>query len=289
MGDHEFKLAKKMVLQTGIFSTVVKGVPARTYYQINLKVLFDLITKHSPKTPPTSWAETDQLEGTEPTSQLGRNRPTITEKKQSLNKEDNNNRPKAIGCSMAVTKKKSHVEPKLVVQPKPQPELKVQPTAKDEEPIGSVVVGAEIDDLARMVKAWAISRVMVETWAKKHGVEYVLEKIELTQSAIALNRVKKPGAYLNKAIELDWQPPAPHEEEGASHKSADAVYPTHEENVAWYNALADNQKLETLKAATHKNAYLEDYLKNAKVSVLDADFSETTWFKMLMSCLGRAA
>ena len=207
-----------------------------------------------------------------------------------LHKEDNNNKTKSAGCSMAVTKKKSHVEPKSVVQPEPQPEQKAEPTAEPKlEPIGSVVVGAEIDDLARMVKAWAISRVMVETWAKKHGVEYVLEKIELTQSAIALNRVRKPGAYLNKAIELDWQPPAPHEEEEVQNKPAEPTFPTHEENVVWYNTLSGDEKLEALKAGTRKNAYLEDYLKNAKVSVLDADFSETTWFKMLMSCLGRAA
>ena len=130
---------------------------------------------------------------------------------------------------------------------------------------------------------------LFRSWVKRHGVGYVLQKIELTKSAIALNRVRKPGAYLNKAIELDWQPPAPHEEEEVQNKPKEPTFPTHEENVALYNKLADNEKLEALKAATHKNAYLEDYLKNAKVSVLDANFSETTWFKMLMSCLGRAA
>jgi hypothetical protein len=292
MGINEFKAAKKLILQTGIFTTEVRGVPATTYYKINLKVLFDLITKHSPQAPPTSWLKINQLEGTKSTNQLAENQPTITEMTTEITKEDNNNKPKAVGCAMAVSKKLSHVEPKSVVhataKSKSRPEPKAEPTLEAQEPNGSVVVNCEINDLMKLVVGWAISRVMLETWAKQHGVGYVLQKIELTKFAIGLNRVRKPGAYLNKAIELDWQPPAPYEDEEAQNKPVEQTFPTHEENVAWYDKLVENEKLAVLSEAVCKNPYLEEHLKNVDTSVLDASFSGSTWFKMMMSNVGRA-
>ena len=93
---------------------------------------------------------------------------------------------------------------------------------------------------------------------------------------------------MNKAIELDWQPPAPHEDEEATNRPAEPTFPAHEENVAWYNAFTDNEKLAVLSEAVRKNPYLEGHLKNANTSVLDASFSGSTWFKMMMSNVGRA-
>ena len=211
----------------------------------------------------------------------------ITSIPETTTENDNKDTRKVI--ELPNKEEKSHVKPKSVVQPEHRPEPKAQPTPATQEPNGSVVVDSEIDDLPRMVRGWAISKVMLKAWAKKHGVPYVLQKIELTKSVIALNRVRQPGAYLNKAIELDWQPPAPPEDEEIKNKPVGQIYPTHKENVAWYNALADDEKLPLLTEAVRKNPYLEGHLRNANTSVLDTDFSNSTWFKMMMSNVGRAA
>jgi hypothetical protein len=118
----------------------------------------------------------------------------------------------------------------------------------------------------------------------------VLQKIELTKSAIALNQVKKPGAYLNKAISFDWLPPAPAEEEGekASNSLVATVYPSHEENVAWYASLAKNEKLAVLDEAIFRRPLFKDQLEQQNLSVLDAFFTGTPWFKVLMGNVGRA-
>lgn len=172
----------------------------------------------------------------------------------------------------------SHVEPKAIVKPEPQPEP--EPIEKPRvEPIGSVVV-----NLMKMIKSWAISKVLLETWIKKHGVGYVLQKIELTKSA----NPRKPGAYLNKAIELDWLPPAPKEDEEGLNKPLELTFPTYEENVAWYNKLDEKGKLAILSEAIHKQGYFEGHLKNANISVLDVDFTSNSFFKMLMQLVGRA-
>ena len=195
MSIDELKAAKKKIIQLGLFSIVVRGIPPTTYYTINLEVLFSLISKNADSPTPINKWKSHQLGDGKSTSQVVENPPNISEMTTEITKEDNNNKTKSAGCSMAVTKKKSHVEPKPVVVPEPQPEPKAEPTTEAKDPIGSVVVvDTEISDLARMVKAWAISRIMLEIWAKKHGVDYVLQKIELTKSAIGLNRVKKPGA-----------------------------------------------------------------------------------------------
>jgi hypothetical protein len=198
---------------------------------------------------------------------------------------ENNNKESRKVIKLPNKEPMSHVEPKPAVKLEPQPEPQAEPTAKAEEPNGSVVVeDVEINELAKLVKTWTISRVMLESWTKKHGVAYVLQKIELTKSASP----RKPGAYLNKAIALDYQPPAPREDEEGPIKPVETVYPSHEENVGWYNKLAQNEKLAVLKDAVRKNPYLEGHLKNANLSVLDANFSASTWFKMMMSNVGRA-
>jgi hypothetical protein len=214
--------------------------------------------------------------------------PSIPETTPEITKKDNN-KPKVVGCSMTVAKKKFHTKQKPVVQPKPKPEPKAEQAQKASEPNGVVVVNSEIDDLMKMIVGWAISRVLVSTWAKKHGAGYVFQKIELTKSAIGQGKVRSRGAYLNKAVELDWLPPAPHEDQEAQNKPVEPTFPTHEENVDWYDKLADNEKLSVLGEAGRRNPYLEYHLKNTNTSVLDEGFSGSTWFKMMMSTVGKAA
>jgi len=284
MGSKELRNAKKRIIESGVFELTVKGVPPKTYYQINLKKLIGLINEIQTKykqTEQINLAQRDKLESPEGANQFSPKGQIITEKTHRRSTDENkNNKPKAIGCAVATAKKLSSVEQKPVTKPKPQPDPKVKLTQQPQlEPDGSVVVG-----LMNVVKGWAVSRVLMESWLKKHGLEYLQQKIELTKSANA----KNPGAYLNKAVSLDWMPPAPKEDEEASNKPVEPTFPVHEENVAWYDKLAESEKLELLSEAVRKNPYLEEHLKNANISVLDTGFSNSTWFKMMMSNVGRA-
>ncbi|TXH60767.1 MAG: hypothetical protein E6Q89_00315 [Bacteroidia bacterium] len=45
LGRTEFENARKKVIETGIFSLVKKGVPCRSFYKINLEVLFESLRK----------------------------------------------------------------------------------------------------------------------------------------------------------------------------------------------------------------------------------------------------
>lgn len=241
MGNKELRNAKKRVIESGVFKVTIKGVPPKTYYQIDLQKLISLISDiqmKNNKTGQINLAQRDKLECPEGTNQFSPKGQIITEKTQILHKEDNNNEPKSVGCTMATAmKSKPHMEPNPVVNPGPKPELKAKPTEESGlEPNGSVVVDYQIEDLMKMIRGWAISRVLLESWAKKYGVGYVLQKIELTKSANA----KYPGKYFNRAIELDWLPPAPKEDVETKDKPTEPIFPTHSENVEWYNALTDN-------------------------------------------------
>lgn len=211
---------------------------------------------------------------------------SIPETTPEITTKNNNKNPKSVGYSMAIAKKRmSHVEPKPVVKPEHQSQPKTEPTQQPQlEPNGSVVVDFDLDNLIKMVQGWAISRVLLENWAKKYGIGYVIQKIELTKSASP----RTPGAYLNKAIELDWLPPAPKEDEDTLTKPSEPTFPTHEENVDWYNLLSVNEKLTVLNEAIRKQGYFEQHLKNAKVSVLDSNFTDNCFFKMMMGLVGRA-
>lgn len=157
---------------------------------------------------------------------------------------------------------------------------KLKPTQQSQfEPNGSVVV-----DLMNMVRGWAISKVLMESWLKQHGLEYLQQKIELTKSANA----KNPGAYLNKAINLDWIPPAPKEDEETSNKPSEPIFPTHEENITWYQSLTQEEKQRCFEYALTKNAHYDQILGANGISFLGEDFIGGTWFKMLMSLIGRA-
>lgn len=186
--------------------------------------------------------------------------PSIPETTTEITTENNNKPCKVIKL------------PQLEPKPKPiqQPQL---------EPDGSVVV-----DLINTVRGWAVSRVLMESWLKKHGLEYLQQKIELTKSANA----KNPGAYLNKAISLDWMLPAPKEDEEVSNKPSGPIFPTHEENITWYQSLTQEEKQRSFEYALTKNAHYDKILDANGINFLSEDFIGGTWFKMLMSLIGRA-
>ncbi len=274
MGINEFKAAKKLILQTRIFSTEVRGIPATTYYQINLEVLFNLITKFSTQSSPTSWLKINQLEGSEPTNQLAENQPTITEKKQSLIKDNN----KPVGCSMASVKSKLRVKPQARFNEKPKPDSKPKETSSD-KPVNSTVVVALMEKL----KGLAISEALVRNWIKKYGAEYVMEKLDLTLSQARNN----PAGFLNKAITQDWRAHMPNEEKKPK-QAVEVKYPTDNENLTWYASLSDEEKRKCYEYALTKHAHFGSMLKAEGLDFMSVDFLKSTWFKMMMELIGRA-
>ena len=148
-----------------------------------------------------------------------------------------------------------------------------------QEPDPSVVVS-----LMEKLEQWAVAETLLRAWLRKHSAEYVLCKIEYTKSYAT----KNPAGLLRRAIENDYKLPLCKQASSEPKPPAEPVYPTHEENLAWYAGLSDEEKLALQKEAAHKHAMFEHHLKHQNVSVLDANFSEHSLFKMLMEIIGRA-
>jgi hypothetical protein len=159
--------------------------------------------------------------------------------------------------------------------------VSTEPNKMDVEPDGSVVVS-----LMERIKHLAVSRVLVKSWLKKYGFEYVSEKIQLVETQ---KPNKNPEGFLNKAITNDWKPALPNQSNTSQTKANVIEYPTHNENVTWFNLLADNEKSKCYQMAVNQHWTFGEFLKDQKISVLDSNFTDNSLFKMLMSLIGRAS
>jgi|GEM_PF-1541756 len=158
------------------------------------------------------------------------------------------------------------------IQPKPEPQ---NPSS---EPDPNVVVS-----LMEKLEQWAIAEVLVRTWLRKHSAEYILCKIEYTKSYAT----KNPAGLLRRAIENDYKLPLCKQAKLESEASAEPAYPTHEENLAWYAGLSDEEKLALQKEAVHKHSMFEHHLEHQGMSVLDQGFMQNGLFKDMMALIGR--
>jgi len=157
-----------------------------------------------------------------------------------------------------------------------QAQPKQEPQNPSQEPGPNVVVS-----LIEKTQQWAIAETLVRTWLKKHSAEYILCKIEYTKSYAT----KNPAGLLRRAIENDYKLPQSKQE---PKPVVESVYPTHEENIAWYAGLSDEEKLALQKGAVHKHAMFEHHLKHQNASVLDDSFMQHGLFKDMMRLIGRA-
>ena len=148
-----------------------------------------------------------------------------------------------------------------------------------QEPDPNVVVS-----LMEKLEQWAIAETLLRTWLRKHSAEYILEKIEYTKHYAS----KNPAGLLRRAIEHDYKLPLAKQSGQGTKAPAEPVYPTHEENLAWYASLPDEEKLKLQKEAVHKHSMFEHHLKHQNVSVLDQDFTQNGLFKDMMRLIGRA-
>ena len=90
LGRTEFENARKKILDTGVFSLIKKGVPCKTYYQIHLDVLCNLLSNPDCIKPTNQFAdkqhlslhETSKLECMKPTSRFAGDQQTIINNKE---------------------------------------------------------------------------------------------------------------------------------------------------------------------------------------------------------------
>ena len=164
-------------------------------------------------------------------------------------------------------------QPTTATNPKP----KLQSPSQEPDP--NVVAS-----LMEKLEQWAIAETLLRTWLRKYSAEYILCKIEYTKSYAT----KNPAGLLRRAIENDYKLPLSKQPALEPKVPAEPVYPTHEENLAWYAGLSNEEKLALQKEAVHKQYTFEGMLKGHNVSVLDDNFVQHGLFKMFMELIGRA-
>lgn len=152
--------------------------------------------------------------------------------------------------------------------------------ASQSQKLDSVVVVSLLEN----VQQWAIAEVLLKTWLKKYGTEYVLEKIEYTKAHSKTN----PAGFLRKAVENNYQKHLADEPKVEQKPPVELIWPSHEENLTWYAGLLEEEKQKCFEQAKHKHPHFEEMLKIEKVNFKSVVFLKTTWFNMMMQLVGRA-
>jgi hypothetical protein len=123
-------------------------------------------------------------------------------------------------------------------------------------------------------------------WLRKHGSEYVAEKIRIYQAKGAL---ANPGGFLSAAMTYDWKEKAVAPVSKPEAKACDLTeYPTLDESRAWFKHLTDSEKTGLEQLVLLKHWAFSEMLANSKLTVLDDIFPDSFLFKMMMEFVGRA-
>lgn len=145
-------------------------------------------------------------------------------------------------------------------------------------------------------------------FTRQYGFDRIL-KASMVLVQRGLSGIKKPSAYLAKALREDW-PLGENtmgvyksdgyrdsvgyrtEKEGTlHHKSYEPVYYSDQENVSWWNSWSHEDKTKAVEHALKKQPFFEKQLNSLNVKPLDSDFSTEAskrWaFNLLMELIGR--
>jgi len=121
MNIKQMRAAKKTLIETGVFSIEIKSLPARTYYQIHLDKILNLIKKHAtkkckPVCPKQAYqyAQNRHTECLNEANQYAQNRHTTSETKAEINTETNT-KTKRAG--------EDTPEPEAIEPPKTEPSI----------------------------------------------------------------------------------------------------------------------------------------------------------------------
>ena len=92
----ELKSAKRRLIDLGFILVIKKGLPAKTFYKVNINKVLEAITKAENEKKKTavqsSWRKIHQLDGGKSTNLMEENPPAITETTTEITTEINNNK-----------------------------------------------------------------------------------------------------------------------------------------------------------------------------------------------------
>jgi len=135
-----------------------------------------------------------------------------------------------------------------------------------------------LDIFANRLDSLDIKKDTINDWLNKYGVSYLDEKINLMEGRD--KTTWKAEDFLVKAIHHNWTGKA-------TEQIGKTIFPSHQENVSWYKSLSEGEKQIQYHKALYKQDIFELHLAIKNISFLDADFHESTYFKYMMSLLGR--
>lgn len=142
-----------------------------------------------------------------------------------------------------------------------------------------------INNLVDTLISYGISKIKATLLIKQYGESYIKDKLDLINNATV--KIKNPIAYLIKAIEENWVNSKIKTENPIVQNISVKKSFTKEENITWFNALTDQEKLGCLEKVIFKFPMFQLYMKNQKVDLLNKDFISHYLFGMFIEALNR--
>lgn len=142
-------------------------------------------------------------------------------------------------------------------------------------------------NVVKQLETYGISNFQCKLWLEKYGESYINEKLNIVKNN--LTKVKKPSAFLTKAIRENWsdnnikQPITQINQEEVIEK----IHFSKAENIAWFNSLSDKEKITFFNDAVFKFPMLQIYMENKKMDVLNKDFINDHLFQIFAQILNR--
>jgi hypothetical protein len=173
MSTWEFKTAKAMLVKAGFITVTRRGVPATSHYKVNKSAVLAQIS---------SWLESNQQDGGNPTNKMGEIQPTITE----------TNKPKTKDYSENTLKEKISSEELLGL------DLKISKNSK--------LFLEEVDKILRpnyesAVTFASITKFLIEECqAMRLGPEIFIEAIEWAEKAANSRTATNPCGLFTSIV-----------------------------------------------------------------------------------------
>lgn len=126
-----------------------------------------------------------------------------------------------------------------------------------------------------------ISDEQLTKWISEYGVEYVTEKIDLTESSNPKFREK----FLNSALRLNWRASETKTKSFTNPKETKMALQVEPRHVAWFESLSPEQKNTVLEDVSRAFPYFEAHLDAGEVTILDKEFTSHSLFSLMVETL----
>ena len=153
-----------------------------------------------------------------------------------------------------------------------------------------------VNKLTQSLSQIGISQQNLSDWVEQFGIDRVEANHLYTEQQLREGKkIEDPAAYLATAIKKgfassqqaskDFISQKTLKNENPEFQNTKSNYPTHEQNIAWWTTLQNEDKLGLLNNALYKHPHFEILMSTVGIAVTDPDFSSAqsgTWFKALM-------